>query len=106
LGEVIEVHGEPAYAVGEVLTGDQAIFDLFYPDVPMQVFVFVQGETGEITEASEVVAVAYLNQERMELALNASNLHEWTGYAAYQDYMESDFEVTPSVTLTPIPESD
>lgn len=105
LGEVIEKWGDPVYAIGEPFSDDQAVFSLFYPDVPMLIYVFVAGEQGELSDASEVIGFGYFAPARMELLLTATSLHTWTGYQSFADYMNGEFEVTPSVTLTPLPEN-
>ncbi|MBC7870755.1 MAG: hypothetical protein H7Y09_07930 [Chitinophagaceae bacterium] len=105
LGQVIEKWGEPLYAAGEPFSDDQAVFSLFYPDVPMLVYAFVAGEAGELSDASEIIGFGYFAPDRMDLLLQASNLHTWDGYQSFADYMNSEYEVTPSITLTPIPEN-
>ena len=35
--------------------------------------------------------------------MQTTELHRWEGYGSYSDYMEGEWEVTPSVTLTPTP---
>jgi hypothetical protein len=106
LGQVIDVHGEPDYLVGEVLPGDseQGIFSLFYTDVPMLVYAFIAGEEGSLSASSEIVGYAYMTGELMEFLLETSSLHGWQGYLPYGDYVVSDFVVTPSVTVTPVDE--
>ncbi|MDX1993767.1 MAG: hypothetical protein SF029_15370 [bacterium] len=105
LGQVIEKWGEPEYVIGEPFSQDQAVFSLFYPDLRMLIYAFVEGETGALSAASEVIGFGYFAETRMELLLNASSLHVWEGYQSYADYMDSEFEVTPSITLTPLPEN-
>jgi len=100
-GEVVNIYGEPTYLVGEVLSDDQGLFSLFYPDTPMLVYAFVAGEQGELTETSEVVGSAYMTEDLMELLLNTSELHAWEGFKSYSAYMDGEFEVTPSITVTP-----
>jgi hypothetical protein len=104
LGELIEARGEPTYAVGDAVSEDQAVVNLIYPDVPMIVFAFAAGETGSLSEASEIVGAFYMTQDRMDLFLQTINMHVWDGYADYAVYgsgENAEFEVTPSVTLTP-----
>lgn len=103
LGEVIKAHGEPDYVVGTPYPDDdQAIMNLVYTETPMIVFVFVAGEAkGELSENSEVVGVLYTTPKDMDLFMKTNNLHVWEGYDTYKDYEEGEFEVTPSVTLTP-----
>lgn len=104
LGEVIEAHGEPIYIAGQEFTEDQAIMSLVYPETPMVVYAFVAGpETGELSASSEIIGALYFVPEDMELLLNTTELHSWEGYQSYKAYVESELEVTPSVTLTPTP---
>jgi hypothetical protein len=49
--------------------------------------------------------VLYFIAEDMDLLLQTTDLHAWEGYQSYAAYMDSEFEVTPSVTLTPTPGS-
>lgn len=104
LGEVIEAHGEPAYAVGTPVTEDQAIVNLVYPDTPMIVLAFTAGDQVDVTEASEIIGVFYTTPADMDLFLNTQYLHAWEGYAPFNTYRQAedaDYEVTPSVTATP-----
>lgn len=104
-GEVIEAHDEPQYLIGSEFTEDQAIMSVVYPDVPMVVYVFVDGpESGTLSASSEIIGVLYLTPAEMELLLQTTNLHAYDGYGSYQNYTEGDFEVTPSITLTPTEE--
>lgn len=105
LGQAVEALGEPAYAIGESLSGEQGVFSLFYPDVSMMLYVFVEGENGALSETSEVIGFGYFAPDRMDLMLLTNELHAWEGYQTYRAYMDSAFEVTPSVTLTPAPEN-
>lgn len=104
LGEVIEAHGDPVYVAGQEFTEDQAIMSLVYPEIPMVVYAFVAGpETGALSASSEIIGALYFVQEDMDLLLNTTELHSWEGYQSYLAYVESELEVTPSVTLTPTP---
>lgn len=106
LGEAIEAHGDPEYVIGETLSDDQGVFSLFYPDLRMLLYVFVEGEDGALSASSEIIGFGYFSETRMELLVLTNDLHEWEGYQSYRDYMDSEFEVTPSVTLTPGPDED
>lgn len=103
LGEVVDVHGDPSYLIGETLSDDQGVFSLFYPDLDMLIYTFVAGEAGALSETSEVIGFGYFSPERMDLLLLTNDLHAWEGYQSYDAYMSTDFEVTQSVTLTPQP---
>lgn len=103
LGELIEAKGEPAYLIGSPFSDEQAIMNLIYPDIPMVIYAFVPGTTGELTEDSEIIGVLYLKASDIETLFETSEpgLQEWEGYQSYQYYEESELEITPSVTLTP-----
>lgn len=105
LGELIEAHGEPTYLIGSEFTEDQAIASVVYPDVPMVVYVFVEGAaTGALSESSEIIGVLYLVESEMDLLIQTTELHAWEGYDTFATYNDGPFEVTPSITLTPTPE--
>lgn len=102
VGELVEVHGEPDYVIGTPYSDDQAIINLVYPEIPMIIFAFVAGAAeGELSEDSEIIGSLYTTPENMELFLVTNNLHLWEGYQTYTAYDEGDFEITPSVTITP-----
>lgn len=102
LGELIEAHGEPSYLVGSEFTSDQAIISLVYPEIPMVIYVFVAGaEEGVLSGSSEIIGALYFTPAEMDLLLKTTDLHTWDGYKSYQEYNEGEFEVTPSITLTP-----
>jgi hypothetical protein len=107
LGEVIEVHGEPTYLIGtETSAPDQAVVSLVYPEQLMVIYVFVAGPTeGELIDASEIIGTLYLAPSEMDLLLQTTNLHGWEGYQTFATIAESEYVVTPSVTLTPTPAS-
>jgi hypothetical protein len=102
--EVIEAYGEPQYLIGDAVSSDQALVSMYYTDVPMLVYVFVPGEEAEINETREVVGFAYTTPDLMDLLLQTSDLHEWDGTGTFQSYADSEFEITPSITLTPVDE--
>lgn len=104
-GEVVEKHGEPSYIIGDTVSSDQALVSVYYPDIPMLIYVFVEGENGQISDRSEVVGFAYLTPELMQELLTTSNLHTWDGYKTFNEYMQSDFELTPVPTVEATPES-
>lgn len=104
LGDVIEVQGEPAFAIGSPFSEAQAIINLLYPDLPIVVYAFVAGEAAMLSESSEIIGLLYLKPADMELLLQTSSLHEWEGFASYATYRpDGELEVTPSVTVTPTP---
>jgi len=103
LGEVLAVHGEPRYLIGEAITDKQGLMTLFYPDVPMLIYAFVAGEEGGLTAESEIVGVGYMSGELMQLLIDSTTpgLYAWEGYQTYQYYMNGELAVTPSITMTP-----
>lgn len=102
LNDLIRAHGEPAYLTGTEFTADQAVVNLFYPDVPMIVYTFIAGiENGVLSPSSEIVGAVYLTPDQMDLFIKTLNLYRWDGMKAYNEYASSAFDVTPSVTLTP-----
>jgi hypothetical protein len=105
IGEMFESQGEPTYAVGNPVTDDQAVVLLVYPEKQMVVLGFVPGKEGELSEDSEVIGIWYITPENMELFTQTNNLHDWEGYQPFSIYTSevdpSEFEVTPSITLTP-----
>jgi hypothetical protein len=75
----------------------------------MIVLAFAAGLEGEVSKDSEVVGVFYTTAEDMGLFLQTNYLHEWTGYGHFGEYTNAEgaeFDVTPSVTLTPTAASD
>jgi hypothetical protein len=108
VGEVIDAHGDPTYAVGSPFSDTQAIINLIYPNIPMVVYAFVPGTTGELAAGNEIIGALYMTQKDMDLLTTTSNLHTWEGYNAYSVYRgeeDAPFDITPSVTLTPTPTS-
>jgi hypothetical protein len=101
LGQVIDKYGEPTYIIGESLSDDQGVISLFYPEVPMFIYAFVEGEIGAISPASEIVGFGYLTEELMQFVIDTSELHTWDGYQTYSEIMDREFEVTPSITVSP-----
>jgi hypothetical protein len=103
LDEVIEVNGEPAFAIGSPFTDAQAIVNLIYPEARTVVFAYVSRWGGSLSAESEVGGAMYLSPQDLDLLLGTSNLYEWRGYADYATYNPDAgaFDVTPSVTVTP-----
>ncbi len=101
VGQLIARNGVPAYVLGTPISDDQAIINLVYPELKTIIYTFVAGITGMLSADSEIIGVLYVTPEDMELLLKTSNLNVWEGYETYQYYDEGEFEITPSVTLTP-----
>ena len=106
VGELIEIHGDPTYIIGSQYSDDQAVMNLIYPEQAMVIYAFVPGTEGSITEDSEIVGILYMTPEDMDLLIQTNDLHAWEGYQSYTDYQSGEFEVTPSVTLTPTPSGE
>jgi hypothetical protein len=108
VGELVEAHGDPAYAIGNPVTDDQAVVLLVYPNQQMVVLGFVPGAEGDLSASSEIIGVWYITADNMDLFTRTNNLHEWDGYQPFSSYASdvdaSEFDVTPSITLTPSPE--
>jgi hypothetical protein len=104
--DVLDAKGLPAYAIADIFTDDQAIVNLIYPDINTVVYAFVAGAEASLSETSEIIGVLYVNDSDMQSIIETSSLHAWDGYAPYAEYSREneDFEVTPSVTLTPTPQ--
>jgi hypothetical protein len=106
VGQVIAARGEPTYVIGTPGTDDQAIINLFYPDLSIVILAFVAGaNAGKLSESSEVIGVFYTTPEQMNLGLQLSNLYAWKGYQSFSAYSpdqpDADYAITQSVTLTP-----
>jgi hypothetical protein len=93
--EVIQKHGEPSYIIGDIVDDEQALASVYYPDVPMLIYLFAKGQNGELNGSSPVVGFAYLTDALMRELLMTSNLHAWDGYKTFAEYMSSPFELTP-----------
>ncbi|NJL56652.1 hypothetical protein HC928_16940 [bacterium] len=72
----------------------------------MLIYAFVEGAEGALGPENEIIGFGYFSPDRMELLLLTNDLHIWEGYQSYGAYMDSPFEVTPSVTLTPQPQDN
>lgn len=101
LGDLINVQGDPAYVVGSQYSDDQAVMNLIYPDKATVLYAFVAGTEAALSQSSEVVGILYMTPEDMDLLIKTNSLHAWTGYDTYTAYDTGEYEVTPSVTLTP-----
>lgn len=97
LGEVIDVHGEPNYLIGSEFTNDQALFTLFFMDLPAIVFAHSAGGVdSELTQDSEIVGVQYITTGDMNSVLADAQLNEWAGYQSYLAYQEAEL-IQPEV---------
>jgi hypothetical protein len=98
VGDVIGVHGEPAYLTGVEVSSDQASAALYYPDMQTIVYAFVEGVQGQLTAASEVFAVLYVRQSDMDRVIQNSELYRWDGYQGLSDYLNRPVDITPVPT--------
>lgn len=106
LSEVIDIWGEPTYAIGGPVADDQALVYLFYPNVPMMLAVFVAGPESSITASSEVIGVIYAKLSDLEEIVRSTPLHFWEGYDTFSAYddEEGTFDQTAVPTLPPTAE--
>jgi len=94
LGQVIERYGEPAFAEGQLVTRDQSLFTLFYPDVPMILYVFAGLPNDTLSEDSLVVGMALPTNDIMDIFLATDGLPVWRGFISYNEFLEPVAEVT------------
>lgn len=93
IGDIIEKYGEPTYVIGEeVVEGEQAILFLVFPDVPIVLYAFVAGATGELTDSSQIVGVLYMTDAAMERLINGNSFYNWEGYQGFSDYVDENFD--------------
>ena len=99
VGELIEAHGEPTYAVRDLRIED--FTNLIYPEKQMVVSAFVTGQRGTLSDSSEIVRLIYARAADMDVLMEISSLHEWEGYASSETYgPNAPFEVTAVPTPT------
>jgi len=101
LGQLLERYGEPAFIEGQLPTRDQTIFTLFYPDVPMLVYVFSGLPSDVMSETSPVVGVALPSPDIMALFTATEGLPVWRGFISYEESLVPVEEATTEVTATP-----
>jgi hypothetical protein len=100
LGDVIDEQGEPTFALATPFSDGQSILNAVYPEIPMVLYVFLEGTESSVTESSPIIGILLTTPDDMQELLDSSNLHTWEGFDSYLTYSEdSPFEVTP------IPES-
>lgn len=92
LGEVIDKYGEPTYLTGEEVAEGQAIVFLVYPDVPIVLYAYVEGATGDLTETSEIIGALYMTESEIQQIIDASQFYEWEGYQAFADYIDENYD--------------
>jgi len=96
LGEVVEKYGEPTYLTGEEVAEGQAIMFLLYPDVPIVLYAFVAGASGELSEDSEIIGLLYMTESEIQQIIDASRFYVWEGYQAFADYIDENYDFVGS----------
>jgi protein-disulfide isomerase len=106
LGQVMERYGEPAFSDAQLVTRDQALFTLFYPDVPMIIYVFAGLPSDVLSEDSPVIGMALPTHDIMDIFLSADGLPTWNGFISYDEAVNLMLmpEATPSIDVTSEPE--
>lgn len=95
--EVVERYGEPQFITAQEETPDQSYLALVYRDLSFVLYVFADNlSTGEITEDSQVIGVAYHARSEMEILLQSQTLFSWNGYGTLGDILGQ-----PEVTAAP-----
>lgn len=106
LGQVIKRYGEPAFSDAQLVTRDQALFTLFYPNVPMIVYVFAGLPSDVLDEDSPIVGMALPTRDIMDIFLSTDGLAIWNGFTSYDEAVAllSMPEETSSIDVTSEPE--
>jgi hypothetical protein len=100
LGDVIDRYGEPQYLFGEPVSDDQAVAFLIYEDPSVMLYIFVGGAaTGEISPDSEVIGMWYVTPASITGLIANNELYRWSGYGAFADLIDGNFDVTPQPTV-------
>jgi hypothetical protein len=102
--QVLETHGEPTYVTTFPFTSTESVVQMVYPEQLMVISILVGDSNSSLLANSEVVAVLYMSQSEMDTVLQTTELRAWAGYQAYSAYEQGTPVVTPSITLTPVPE--
>ena len=94
LGEVIETYDEPTYLDGAPFTRSQTIFNLYYEDLSLVVFVYAEAGAS-LSETSEIIGSVFVNPDIYSDLIAGSSLHVWEGYMSLEEYNAGEFEVSP-----------
>jgi protein-disulfide isomerase len=87
VSEVFETNDEPTHALARETEDGDIIVNLFYAELDVLLYVFVDGSGElELTEESDVVGASYVTDERMETLLTDLQPVEWDGLDALEDY--------------------
>ncbi|HRF95373.1 MAG TPA: hypothetical protein PLZ51_09260, partial [Aggregatilineales bacterium] len=85
LGQILERYGEPTFVEGQLVTSDQALFTLFYPDVPMLIYAFAGLPSDVLSNDSFIIGMALPSPDIMASFVSAEGLPAWTGFISYED---------------------
>ena len=94
IGEIIEAYEEPDYLDGAPFTRSQTIFNLYYVDESLVVFIYADAGAS-LTEESQVIGSVYIDPALYDDIIANSFLHEWEGYMSLEEYNEGEFELSP-----------
>ncbi len=90
-GPVFDKFGEPTYALGQPVNDEQAYALLVHPDVPLIVYVFIEGGSqGQISVNSPVIGAMYISEANMQETLVCARLNNWNGFQAFSAYAEGE----------------
>ena len=95
LGDVIAINGEPTYVTGSVISENEALLILIFPDLQLVLNVFVGGPDGLIGGMSPVVAAIYTTPEQLQQVIASVPLDDWKGYQTASTYMDGEFDHNP-----------
>ncbi len=93
LDGVIEKWGEPEFTSASEVDNRQVIFNLFYTEVPMIVYVFAAGMDDALSDSSTIIGMTYLVDVDMQDVLANIPLTTWPGYITYADYLELELGI-------------
>jgi hypothetical protein len=94
LGQILERYGEPTFVEGQLVTSDQALFTLFYPDVPMLIYAFAGLPKDVLSNDSFIIGMALPSPDIMASFVSDEGLPAWTGFISYEDTLAPVAEET------------
>lgn len=108
IGDVIEVRGDPTYAITRETAQGGFVVSLFYPENSLIVYVFVAGQSArDFNEESQIVGVSYMSPERSEQVIEELAPSDWAGYSGFLQYNSSaTAEPEPQQTVEPMVTDD
>lgn len=95
LRELLELHGDPSYVIGQPFSDAEAMLILIYPERASLVYTMVAGEEGSLQETSPIVATLYMTQRQANLLIASTPLDNWKGLLTYSEYMDGEFDQVP-----------